>query len=51
MSWEVDDQKRDEEDEAGANIWRRRRRFVNDKVEKEVLSVQFLAEDFVDEKK
>ena len=25
FSWEVDDQKRDEEDEAGANIWRRRR--------------------------
>ena len=34
MSWEVDDQKRDEEDEAGANL--RRRRFGNDNVDMEV---------------
>ena len=34
--WEVDDQKRDEEDEAGANLRMRRGRFVNDKVDMEV---------------
>ena len=34
LSWEVDDQKRDEEDEAGANL--RRRRFGNDNVDMEV---------------
>ena len=43
MSWEVDDRKRDEEDEAGANLRMRRGRFVNDKVDME--------EDFVDDKK
>ena len=43
MSWEVDDRKRDEEDEAGANLRTRRGRFVNDKVDME--------EDFVDNKK
>ena len=36
MSWEVDDRKRDEEDEAGANLRTRRGRFVNDKVDIEV---------------
>ena len=36
LSWEVDDQKRDEEDEAGANLRMRRGRFVNDKVDMEV---------------
>ena len=34
--WEVDDQKRDEEDEAGANLRTRRGRFVNEKVDIEV---------------
>ena len=34
LSWEVDDRKRDEEDEAGANL--RRRRFGNDNVDMEV---------------
>ena len=32
-SWEVDDQKRGEEDDAGANLRMRRGRFVNDKVD------------------
>ena len=36
LSWEVDDRKRDEEDEAGANLRTRRGRFVNDKVDMEV---------------
>ena len=36
LSWEVDDRKRDEEDEAGANLRMRRGRFVNDKVDMEV---------------
>ena len=36
LSWEVDDRKRDEEDEAGANLLTRMGRFVNDKVDKEV---------------
>ena len=36
LSWEVDDQKRDEEDDTGVNIQRRRGRFMNDKVDKEV---------------
>ena len=36
LFWEVDDQKRDEEDDTGVNIQRRRGRFMNDKVDKEV---------------
>ena len=36
LSWEVDDRKRDEEDETDANIRRRRWRFMNDKVDKDV---------------
>ena len=36
LSWEVDDQKRDEEDDTGVNTQRRRGRFMNDKVDKEV---------------
>ena len=36
LSWEVDDRKRDEEDEAGAHLRMRRGRFVNDKVDMEV---------------